>query len=108
MEVEELKLYNKYQNIDIPHIEFIFIGIDKNNYYCFLYKKKNYNLSFLYLKRYGLNPNKIVKDSNLETYVNKYGDKCIKGCDYFWYEKEKIEKYLKPILKDKLDNITNR
>ena len=108
MKVEELKLYNKYKDINNPDIEYIYIGIDNENEYWFLYKEEKLDLPFLYLEDYGLDIDKIINDLNLEIYVNIYGDKYIKEYDYFWYKKEKIEKYLKPHLKDKLDNIINR
>ena len=110
MRIEQLKLYNKYKNINInnPNIEYIYIGFDKQNSYCFLYKIEDYNLSFTFLKHYGFEPDKIVKELNLEIFYNKYGDKYIKGYCYNWYKKEKIEKYLKPYLKDKINNILNR
>ena len=107
MHINSLKPYNKYKHIDNPNIEYIYIGIDSDNeYYCFLYKSA-VNLPFSYLKNRGLNPDKIVKDLNLEI-INEYGEKCIKGCYYLVYSKENVEEYLKPILKDKLNNIINR
>ncbi len=106
MKAEELKLYNRYKNIIFPNIDLIYIGIDGHNWYWFLYK--NDYLSVLDLINYGFDPDKIVKDLNLETFIDKNGGKYIKG--YFWvnYSKEQIESYLKPILKDKLNKIINR
>ena len=113
MKVEELKLYNKYKDIpDISNKEFIYIGVDNENDYCFLHKNKynddNIDTPFSVLKHYGLNPDKIVKDLNLETFFDEDGYKYIKEYDIIWYQKEEIEKYLKSILKDKLNNIINR
>ena len=108
MKVEQLKLYNKYKNTSFPDIEYIYIGIDSENYYSFLIKEKNENISYAMLIAYDLNPDKIVKDLNLETFIDRYRGKHIK--DYNWdiYIKQQIEKYFKPILKDKLNNILNR
>jgi hypothetical protein len=106
MKVKELKLYNKYKNINNPNKELIYIGIS-NNYYFFLYKTV-YNTSFSFLKRYGFDPDKIVNDLSLETFIHKNGNKYIKGYDYAFYLKEHIEIYFKQHLKDKLKNIINR
>ena len=106
MKPEQLKLYNKYKNINYPTIEFIYIGIT-NNHYIFLYKNEIINLSFSNLNVYGLNPDKIAKDLNLEI-VKKYGNKYITCYYLLSYSKEYIETNLKPILKDKLNNILNR
>ena len=103
MKVEDLKLYNKYKDINNPDIEFIYIGIDNevNDYdYWFLYKEEKLDLPFLYLEEYGLDIDKIINDLNLETINNKYGEKCIKGCHFICSSKEYIEEYLKPLLKD--------
>ena len=108
MKVENLKLYNKYKNINYPTIELIYVVIDNENYYTFLYKNQDFDISFSYLKDYGLDLDKIVKDLNIETFINKNGNKLIKGYDVFFYSKEYIKKYLKLILKDKLKNIINR
>ena len=108
MKVEQLKLYNKYKDIDKPDKEFIFIGIVNEDYYCFLYKYENYNSLFSRLRRYILDPDKIVKDLNLETGVYSDGNKYIKGYDWICYSKENIEIFLKPLLKDKINNILNR
>ena len=108
MKPKELKLYNKYQYFDIPHIEFIFIGVDNEEYYWFIYKNENYSVYLPMLKYNGFDPEKIVEDLNIETYVDVDGNKFIKEYDYTFYSKEVIEQYLKPILKDKLDNIINR
>mgnify|MGYP007100077850 CR=1 FL=1 len=107
MKPEQLKLYNKYKNINYPTIEFIYIGIT-NNHYIFLYKNEIINLSFSNLNVYGLNPDKIAKDLNLETFIDGYGIKSIKNYSWEIYTKESIEKYFKPHLKDKLKNIINR
>ena len=108
MKVEELKLYNKYKHIDNPDIEFIFIGIDDEGDYWFLYENKNYNILFSSLEFYNFDPDKIVKDLNLEIGVYNSGEKYIK--DYGWEicSKHFVETNLKPILKDKLKNIINR
>ena len=107
MKVEQLKLYNKYKDKDYPTIEFIYIGINKIGYYCFLYKTES-NISFLSLERCGLDPDKIVKDLNLETYTNIVGIKYIKNYSWEIYTKVSIENYFKPHLKDKINNILNR
>jgi hypothetical protein len=96
MKVEKLKLYNKYKNINYPDIEFIYIGIDKHKNYCFLFKT-NKNLLFSILKSYGFDPDKIVTDLNLETFIKRGGDKCIKGYWVFYFSKEDIEYGLKSI-----------
>jgi hypothetical protein len=108
MKPEELKFYNKYKHINKPNKELIYIGVDNDGDYWFLYKNKDHNSSFSYLKHLGLNPEQIVKDLNLETVVYSSGDKYIKGCDYEYYSITNIKMYLKPILKDKLKNIINR
>jgi hypothetical protein len=108
MKVEDLKLYNKYKHINNSDREFIYIGFDKQNSYLFLYKDKNDNTQFSYIKYYGLNPDKIVKDLNLEIGFYKNGDKYIKGYKYIFYSKVGIESFFKPDLKDKLKNILNR
>jgi len=109
MKVEELKLYNKYKDIEEPNRELIYIGNGNNkDYYCFLRKDENDYAYLLSLNHNGLNPDKIINDLNLETFINEYGEKCIKGYSWFFYKKERIEKYVKPILKDKLNNILNR
>ena len=108
MDINNLKLYNKYKDINNPNTEYIYIGVDKNNNYLFLFKDKDYDSSFSLLKVYGLNPDKIVKDLNLETFIYGDGIKCIKGYDWRCFSKEENEKYLKPLLKDKLKNILNR
>ena len=110
MKPEQLKLYNKYKNINNPNnTQFIYIGIDNNNYYCFLIKdeKGNNRLSFFYLINHGFNPHKIINNLNLEI-VKKYGNKYITCYYLLSYSKEYIETNLKPILKDKLNNILNR
>jgi hypothetical protein len=107
MKVEQLKLYNKYKEINEPDRELIYIGNGNKDYYCFLYKDENDYTYLLSLNYYGLNPDKIINDLNLEI-INEYGEKCIKGYSWFFYKKEYIEKYVKPILKDKLNNILNR
>ena len=91
MKAEELKLYNKYKHINYPNREYIYVGFDEQNSYCFLYKNKKYNTSFSTLKYRGLNPDKIVKDLNLEIIIDEYCEKHIKEYDYFWYKKEIIE-----------------
>jgi hypothetical protein len=105
MKAENLKLYNKYKHIN--NQESIYIGIGNNGFYWFIYKNNNYNISFSILKRYGFDPEQIVKDLNLETYNNGYGG-YIKEYEWFFFSKEYIETQLKPILKDKLNNILNR
>jgi hypothetical protein len=110
MDINNLKLYNKYKDINNPNTEFIYIGIDNEGDYWFLYKTENANANtyFAKLKYNGLDPDKIVKELNLETFI--YGDsfKFIKGYDYTYCSKEYIEINLKPLLKDKLNNILNR
>ena len=113
MKVKQLKLYNKYKDIgDTPNKEFIYIGVDNENDYCFLFKNKDnhgdIDAPISTLNHYGFDPNKITKNLNLEIDIDNDGYKYIKGYDIIWYEKEEIEKYLKPILKDKLNNIINR
>ena len=106
MKVEDLKLYNKYKNIYFSTIEFIYIGIDNKNKYWFLYKNEDCILKFSTLKRF--DPDKIVKDLKLKTYIDIYGKKYIEGYGYTFYSKKHIKQYFKPILKDKLKNIINR
>ena len=108
MKIKELKLYSKYKDINKPNIELIYIGNENDNYYWFLYKHNNGNSSFSILKRYGFDPDKIVKDLNLGICFDKYGFKYIKECKYRYQSKKYIETNLKPILKDKLKNILNR
>ena len=108
MKPEDLKLYNKYKHINKPNKGLIYIGVDNDGDYWFLYKNKDHNSSFSYLKVYGLNPDKIVEDLNLETFIYGDGIKCIKGYEYEYYSITNIKMYLKPILKDKLKNIINR
>ena len=109
MKPEELKLYNKYKNINIPDRELIYIGIDnEDGDFWFLFKHKEQDISFSTLKQFVFNPEQIVKDLNLETYIEHNGDKCIKGYYCTWFAKEYVEKNFKPILKDKLNNLINR
>jgi hypothetical protein len=96
MKVEDLKLYNKYKYINYQDGEFIYIGIDNYDYYCFLHKKEKYNTTSLTLKNYDINLDKIVKDLNLETFIN-YNGKYIKGYELYIYTKEDVEQYLKPL-----------
>ena len=109
MKIEQLKLYYKYKHIEKPKKELIYVGIDINHRYWFLFKRDNYQILFSDLKRLGLNPDKIIKNLNLETGFDVYGNKYIKG---YWlriyYTKDYIELYFKPILKYKLKNILNR
>ena len=107
MKPEQLKLYNKYKDKDYPTIEFIYIGVDTDGFYCFLYKTES-NISFASLEFYNFNPDKIVKDLNLETFINKNGNKFIRDYEWDFYSKESIEESFKPILKDKINNILNR
>jgi hypothetical protein len=108
MKVEDLKLYNKYKNINIPNRELIYIGISKDSYYYwFLFKSKNNELSIQQLNQYIFDLDKIVNDLNLET-LTKYGNKYIKGYEMCFGSKEQIEKYIKTLLKNKLNNIINR
>jgi hypothetical protein len=108
MKVEELKLYNIYKDMDIPNREYIYIGIDFTDDHCFLYKHEDFNILFLLLKDYGLDPDKIAKDLNLEIFIDEFNYKYIKGCDFVSFSEEIVEIYFKPILKDKLKNIINR
>jgi hypothetical protein len=117
MKVKQLKLYNKYKDIgDTPNKEFIYVGVDNENDYCFLFKNKDnhgdidIDTAISTLNHYGLDPDKIVNDLNLETFIKYDNDlyKYIKGYDILFCKKEYIENYLKPILKDKLNNIINR
>jgi hypothetical protein len=95
--VEDLKLYGKYKNPNKSSREYIFIGIDKDGDYQFLTEGGNLYVLFSHLKYYGFNPDKIVKDLNLETFINEDGEKCIKGYYYAYYSKGHVENYLKPI-----------
>jgi hypothetical protein len=108
MKIEELKLYGKYKSMEFPDKELIYIGIDNANEYWFLFKEKNNSVLLSDLENYGFNPNKIINDLNLETHTNKFGFKYIKGYVDCFYSKKHAEKYLKPFLKDKLNNIINR
>ena len=107
MKPEELKLYNKYKHINDSNTEFIYIGNDNENYYWFLYKNEDHNLWFSTLNSYGFDPNQIVEELNLEI-IDINDIKYIKG--YIWniFSKKEVENYLKPNLKDKLNNIINR
>jgi hypothetical protein len=113
MKAEELKLYGKYKNTNIykntsfPDIEHIFIGTDKHNWYWFLFKE-NKDTKLSRLKYVGLDPDKIVKDLNLETFINENGEECIKGYYRCCVGENYLELYFKPILKDKLKNIIKR
>ena len=108
MKTEELKLYNKYNHKDYSDKEYIYIGIDKENDYMFLYKNEAYHTSFSLLKNCGFDPEQIVNDLNLETYINQYGYIMIKEYRWYTYSKEFIERTFKPSLKDKINNIINR
>jgi hypothetical protein len=114
MKVEELKLYNIYKDIDETNdideknIEYIYIGITNDNYYWFLYKNENSIISYSLLDHYGFDPNKIIKNLNLETGFYVDGCKYITGYDLDFFTKQSVEKYLIPNLKDKLKNIINR
>ena len=112
MKIEQLRLYNKYKDIDETNdideknIEYIYIGIDCD--YFFLYKNENSIISYSLLDYYGFDPNKIIKNLNLETGFYADGNKYITGYDLDFFTKQSVEKYFKPILKDKLNNILNR
>ena len=109
MDINNLKLYNKYKDINLPDREFIFIGYIYNiNCYCFLIENKILNTPFSSLKNNGFDPDKIVKELNLEIYFNKNGFKYIKGYYLCFFTKQSVEKHFKPLLKDKLYNILNR
>ena len=108
MKVEQLKLYNKYKDIDEKNIEYIYIGVDNYGDYWFIFKNKNNNISFPRLNNYGFNPDKIVKDLNLEIDIDHYGDKYIKGYCWNRCSKQYIETSFRPFLKDKINNIINR
>jgi hypothetical protein len=102
MKPEQLKLYHKYRNINNSDKELIYIGIDNENEYWFLYKTEKYTSSLSLLIDNGLNPDKIVTDLNLETLINRYGEKSIKGYGWYAYSKENVETSIQPILKDKI------
>ena len=107
MKPEQLKLYNKYKDKNYPEIEYIYIGIDSDNeYYWFIYKDEC-DLFFHTLELYGFNPHKIVNDLNLEI-ININNFNYIKGYNWEICPKHFVETNLKPILKDKLNNIINR
>ena len=108
MKVEELKLYNKYKNTERSNTEYIYIGVNNDGFYCFLYKNENSIISYSLLDYYGFDPNKIIKNLNLETGFYADGNKYITGYDLDFFTKQSVEKYFKPILKDKLNNILNR
>ena len=108
MKPQDLKLYNKYKHINNSDTGYIFIGVDDENDYWFLYKDQDFDISFYYLKDYGLDPDKIVNNLNLETFIDEDGYKYIKGYNYVFYTKDYIEEFFKPILKDKINNILNR
>ena len=100
MKIEELKLYNKYRDIDYSNREYIYIGIDeRDKSYVFLIEN-DYSINNLYYlcDNWGLDYNEIINNiPKNKNYDRKY-----------FYSKEEIEKYLKPILKDKINNILNR
>jgi hypothetical protein len=108
MDLNNLKLYNKYKYINNPDKELIYIGIDDEGDYWFLFKGKNHKVPFYLLKKYGFDPDTIVEDLNLEIFIDRSDDKYFNGYYFGWYKKEDIEIYFKPILKDKLNNIINR
>jgi hypothetical protein len=96
MKVKDLKLYGKYKDIRFPNREYIYIGISNRDEYWFLYKNEGDNTTSLTLIYYGFNPKQIVKNLNLETFIN-YNGKYIKDYDRNYLSKEEIEKYIKPI-----------
>ena len=108
MNLNKLKLYNKYKNINFPNKELIYIGVDNENDYWFLYKYENTNAYFSTLKYNGFDTDKIAKELNLEIFIDRCDDKYFNGYYFGWYKKEYIEINLKPILKNKLNNIINR
>ena len=107
MKVEDLKLYNKYKDIREPNRILIYIGIDHEDDYIFLYKNENVEITCLTLKLLGFNPDKIAEDLNLEI-IDGSGNKYIKKIIWTHHTKKSIEQYVKPLLKDKLKNIINR
>ena len=48
MDINSLKPYNKYKDINKPNAEYIYIGVDKNNNYLFLYKNKFFDTPFFF------------------------------------------------------------
>jgi hypothetical protein len=107
MKPEDLKLYNKYRDIREPNIEYIYIGIDNTNNYCFLFKSENCATRQSTLKRLGFNIDKIIKNLNLETFINFNHVRYIEKYDWATFKKNEIN-FFKPHLKDKLYNILNR
>jgi len=107
MKAEQLKLYNKYKDINHPNWEIFYIGIDKFNRYTFLRKMFNDKIAFITLKYNGFDPEQIAKDLNLEI-IDFYGNNFIISYTNDFYSKEHIEKYFQPNLKDKLNKIINR
>jgi hypothetical protein len=100
MKVEDLKLYGKYKDISDPNRKFIYIGVDNEGFYWFLLKYESSNTSFSFLKDYGLDPDKIVKHLNLETFIDEEGREFIKGYDRYYFITGYVEKYLEPLSKN--------
>lgn len=97
--VDELKVYGKYTK---NNKEYIYIGkSDVDDYYCFLYKDKNFNNlgnSFGLLEKHKLNPQQISEDLELEIYQNK-DEKLFKDYCYLLLQKEYVEKFFQNKIK---------
>ena len=104
MKPEQLKLYNKYYDVNEPNIELTYIGIDKRDGdHIFLYKTDNGYTSLDSFKEYycgvwGLNYDEINNNFNLKN---------IKMIYHGYYKPYNLY-IIKPCLKDKLKNIVNR
>ena len=109
MKIKELKLYNKYYDVNEPNIELFYIGVDqRDGDFIFLYKKQNNKIHFNLLKHNNFELDKITNNLNLEIGFYKTGDKYIKDYDIFYYSEDSVEEHLKLCLKDKLNNILYR
>jgi hypothetical protein len=102
MKAEELKLYNKYSRKEYDE-EFIYIGMVEQDYY-FL-TKNNVGSNVIEYKHtiisLGFNYDLIEEKVKKLNY-------CIEDL-YIGYDNiDSVERYFKPILKDKLNNILNR
>ena len=117
MKTKDLKLYNEYLVLNPNPFYFYkqpayFIGISNKKQYCFLYiiKNKNRQALFYNLSLRGFDPNKIVKELNLQEFVgiNNLDYQTIFEHKLFEHSEDFVKKYIFLDLKDKLNNIINR
>ena len=113
MKAEELKMGNKYKFPKLKN-NFIYIGYnqDEENYiFLFQVNKSKYDnyedLRVSKLKRCNIDTNQIIKKLKLEKYIDIDGFEKIRDYDYIEFSKKTISQ-VKPLLKDKLNNIINR